>query len=169
MNLRQRLTHLPRDTRDTLFNLLVIGWTIAPHLLHLPPWCGVMALALLAWRARLALTAGALPNRWVVTGLLVLAAGLTLWGERTLLGKEAGITLLVVLMSLKTLELRARRDALVVLFLGFFLVLTHFLYSQSLLTGLWLLLYIRRRVKAGLVAASAGALLLWAVYAILVP
>lgn len=37
------------------------------------------------------------------------------------------------------------------------------------LTGLWLLFYIRRRVKAGLVAASAGALLLWAVYAILVP
>jgi transglutaminase-like putative cysteine protease len=139
MNLRQRLTHLPRDTRDTLFYLVVIGWTIAPHLLHLPPWCGVMALALLAWRARLAFNAGALPGRWVVTGLLVLAAGLTLWVERTLLGKEAGITLLVVLMSLKTLELRARRDALVVLFLGFFLVLTHFLYSQSLGTGLWLL------------------------------
>ena len=38
----------------------------------------------------------------------------------------------VVLMALKTLELRARRDAFVVFFLGFFLVLTHFLYSQSL-------------------------------------
>ena len=139
LNLRQRLTHLPRDTRDTLFHLAVIGWTIAPHLLHLPLWCGAMALVLLAWRARLALTAGALPGRWLVTALLVLAAGLTLWSERTLLGKEAGITMLVVLMSLKTLELRARRDALVVLFLGFFLVLTHFLYSQSLGTGLWLL------------------------------
>ena len=38
-------------------------------------------------------------------------------------------------MALKTLELRARRDALVVFFLGFFLVLTHFLYSQSLATA----------------------------------
>jgi transglutaminase-like putative cysteine protease len=56
------------------------------------------------------------------------------------LGKEAGVTLLVVLLALKTLELRARRDALVVFFLGFFLVLTQFLYSQSLLAGLWLLL-----------------------------
>ena len=35
-------------------------------------------------------------------------------------------------MALKTLELRARRDAFVVFFLGFFLVLTHFLFSQSL-------------------------------------
>lgn len=137
--IRERLAHLPRDTRDTLFQLAVIGWTVAPHLLHLALWCTPMVLGLLGWRAVLAWRGGALPNRWVVTALLVLAAALTLWAERTLLGKEAGITLLVVLMSLKTLELRARRDALVVFFLGFFLVLTHFLYSQSLATGLWLL------------------------------
>ena len=47
--------------------------------------------------------------------------------------------MLVVLMALKTLELRARRDAMVVFLLGFFLVLTHFLYSQSLLTALAML------------------------------
>ncbi len=140
VTLRERLAHLPRDARDTLFQLAVIAWTIAPHLLHLPAWCGPMAAVLLLWRAHLALKAGALPSRWTVTAVLVLASALTLWGERTLLGKEAGITLLVVLMSLKTLELRAKRDALVVFFLGFFLVLTQFLYSQSLGTGLWLLL-----------------------------
>ncbi len=134
-----RRRHLPREARDTLFVLAVIGLVIAPHLLHLPPWCMVMALAVLGWRARLAITGGALPGRWTVTALLLLAAALTLWGERTILGKEAGVTMLVALMTLKTLELRARRDALVVFFLGFFLVLTHFLYSQSLGTGLWML------------------------------
>ncbi len=137
--LRDRLVPLPRETRDTLFQLLVIGCTVAPHLLHLPPWCTLLTLGLLGWRGVLAWRGGALPNRWIVSGILLLAAALTFWSERTLLGKEAGVTLLVVLMSLKTLELRARRDALVVFFLGFFLVLTHFLYSQSLLTGLWLL------------------------------
>ncbi len=137
--LSERLSHTPREARDTLFQLAVIAWTVGPHLLHLPTWCAVMTTVLLGWRARLALTGAALPSRWLISGVLVVAAGLTLWAERTLLGKEAGITLLVVLMSLKTLELRARRDALVVFFLGFFLVLTHFLYSQSLATGLWLL------------------------------
>jgi len=132
--------HLPRDARDTLFLLAVIGWTILPHLLHLPLWCGAMAVAVLAWRGRVALTHGALPGRWAVVAVLVLATGLTLWSQRTLLGKEAGVTMLVVLMALKTLELRARRDALVVFFLGFFLVLTHFLYSQSLLVALAMLL-----------------------------
>jgi transglutaminase-like putative cysteine protease len=135
----QRLRHLPRDTRDTLFHLGVIGWTIGPHLLHLPAWVSVLVALMLGWRARLALVGGALPSRWWVMALLVLAAGLTLWSQGTLLGKEAGVTMLVVLMALKTLELRARRDALVIFFLGFFLVLTHFLYSQSLGAGLWML------------------------------
>jgi len=42
------------------------------------------------------------------------------------------VTLLIVLLALKTLELRARRDALVLFFLGFFVLLTQFLYSQSM-------------------------------------
>ena len=127
--------HLPRDARDTLFLLGVIGWTVLPHLSHLPVWCSVLTGVVLAWRAWLALTNAALPGRWVLIAALVLAAGLTLWTHHTLLGKEAGVTMIVSLMALKTLELRARRDAFVVFFLGFFLILTHFLYSQSLLVA----------------------------------
>ena len=124
--------HLPREARDTLFLLAVIGWTVLPHVSHLPIWCTLLTAVVLAWRARLALTNAALPGRWVPVAVLLLAAGLTLWSFRTLLGKEPGVTMLVALMALKTLELRARRDAFVVFFLGFFLILTHFLYSQSL-------------------------------------
>jgi transglutaminase-like putative cysteine protease len=141
--LRERLAaalrSLPRETRDTLLLLGVIGFTAAPHLSHLPTWCNVLVVVVLAWRARIALAGGALPGRWLMWALLLLTGGLTLWSERTLLGREAGVTLLVALLALKTLELRARRDALVVFFLGFFLLLTQFLYSQSLLTGLWML------------------------------
>ncbi|HJV70065.1 DUF3488 and transglutaminase-like domain-containing protein [Ideonella sp.] len=120
-----------RETRDTLFMLAVIGWTIAPHVLRLAPWVGLLCAVVLMWRGSLAMRQAPLPGRWWLVAVLALAAGLTLWTERTLLGKNAGVTLLVVLMALKTLELRARRDALVVFFLGFFLVLTQFLYSQS--------------------------------------
>ena len=68
----------------------------------------------------------------MLIAVLVLALALTYWSYHTLLGKEPGVTLAVALMALKTLELRARRDAFVVFFLGFFIILTHFLYSQSL-------------------------------------
>jgi transglutaminase-like putative cysteine protease len=128
--------NLPREARDTLFQLGVIAWTVAPHLLRLPAWCGLMVLAILLWRMRLAVGNAPLPNRWAIAGVLGVAVALTAWSQGTLLGKESGVTMLVVLMSLKMLELRARRDALVVFFLGFFLVLTHFLYSQSLAMAL---------------------------------
>jgi transglutaminase-like putative cysteine protease len=131
--------HLPRETRDTLFLLAVIGWTIVPHLARLPWWCVALSALVLVWRAHLALANQRLPGRAPIAALLVSAVVLTLWTEQSLFGKEAGVTMLVVLMSLKTLELRARRDALVVFFLGFFLVLTHFLYSQSLFTALAML------------------------------
>src|SRR6185436_19032225 len=121
-----------REARDTLFLLAVIAWTVLPHVSHLPVWCSLLTAAVLLWRARLAVVNGTLPGRWAVVAVLVLACGLTFWQHRTLLGKEPGVTMAVALMALKTLELRARRDAFVVFFLGFFLVLTHFLYSQSL-------------------------------------
>lgn len=124
--------HLPRDARDTLFLLTVIGWTVLPHVSHLPTWCSLLTLVVLLWRAQLAIANGPLPGRWALVALLAVAAALTFWSYRTLLGKEPGVTLAVVLMAMKTLELRARRDAFVVFFLGFFLILTHFLYSQSL-------------------------------------
>ena len=127
---------LPREARDTLFQLMVIGWTVLPHLAHLPPWCAVLTIAVLGWRARLAMVGAPLPGRWATAAVLTVAVGLTLLHERTLLGKDAGVTLLVVLLALKTLELRVRRDALVVFFLGFFLVLTHCLYSQSMLVAM---------------------------------
>lgn len=131
---------LPREPRDTLFQLAVIAWTLLPHFGHLPWWCVGLSVAMLAWRAVLAVRGRPLPSRWVVAAVLLLAAALTWWTERTLLGKEAGVTMLVVLMTLKTLELRARRDALVVFFLGFFLVLTNFLYSQTLPVALSMVL-----------------------------
>jgi transglutaminase-like putative cysteine protease len=126
------LRHLPRESRDTLFLLGVIAWTVLPHVAHLPLWCSLLTAVVLLWRSQLALTNGPLPGRWWLVGVLAIAAGLTLYSFRTLLGKEPGVTLAVVLMALKTLELRARRDAFVVFFLGFFIVLTHFLYSQSI-------------------------------------
>ena len=131
--------HWPRERRDTLFVLAVIGWTILPHVDHLAWWCSAITALILLWRAHLALHDGPLPGRWPVLAVMLLATGLTWWHERTLLGREAGVTMLVVLMGLKTLELRARRDALVVFFLGFFLALMQCLYSQSLLTALGML------------------------------
>ena len=135
-----RLQTLPREARDTLFLLAVIAWVLVPQVSHLPWWCSALAGAMLLWRGRLAFSGRALPGRWWLLGLLTLAIGATLLTHRTLLGRDAGVTLIVILLALKTLELRARRDAFVVFFLSFFTMLTNFFYSQSLLTALSMLL-----------------------------
>jgi len=101
-------SHLPRDARDTLFLLFVIGWTVLPHASHLPLWCSLLTLVVLLWRARLAIANAPLPGRWALVAVLIVAAALTFWSYNSLLGKEPGVTLAVVLMALKTLELRAR-------------------------------------------------------------
>jgi len=139
-DLRRRLAALPREARDTLFLLAVIGWVVLPHVSHLPLWCSILTLSVLVWRGRLAVLARPLPSRWWMVGLIALTLGLTLFSHRTLLGRDAGVTLTVVLLALKTLELRARRDAFVVFFLGFFAMLTNFFFSQSLLTAAAMLL-----------------------------
>ncbi|MEO7392532.1 MAG: DUF3488 and transglutaminase-like domain-containing protein [Ramlibacter sp.] len=130
-----RLEALPRDSRDALFLLVVIGWVVLPQTANLPLWCSALFGAMLVWRGWLAFYSRALPGKWWLLGLLVVTVVATLVTHRTLLGRDAGVTLIVVLLALKTLELRAKRDAFVIFFLGFFTMLTNFFFSQSLVTA----------------------------------
>ncbi len=138
--LLNRLDRLPRDSRDTLFLLGVIGWVLLLQAPYLPVWCTALTTAVLLWRGALAWQQRPLPAWPWKLAVLALAVLGTLWTHRSLLGQDAGVTLIVALLALKTLELRARRDAFVVFYLGFFTLLTHFLHSQSLLTALGIVL-----------------------------
>ncbi|MEZ0310090.1 MAG: transglutaminaseTgpA domain-containing protein [Ramlibacter sp.] len=135
-----RLNALPRDARDTLFLLLVIAWVMMPQAGNLPLWCSSLAVAILLWRGWLAVAGKPLPSSWWLLGLLAITLAATWMTHRTLLGRDAGVTMVVVLLALKTLELRARRDAFVIFFLGFFTMLTNFFFSQSLATAAAMLL-----------------------------
>jgi transglutaminase-like putative cysteine protease len=133
--LRRRLAVLPRDSRDTLFLLAVVAAVLAPLAGTLPGWASALAAVVLAWRATLAWQAKPLPGRIWRVALLAAAVAGTAATHGGFLGREAGVTLVAMLLALKTLELRARRDALVVFFLGFFTMLTGFFFSQSLLAA----------------------------------
>ena len=130
-----RLSNLPRDSRDTLFLLLVIAWVILPQISNLPLWCSLLAAGVLVWRGCLAYFSKPLPSRWWLLALLVVTVAATVFTHRTLMGRDAGVTLIVILLALKTLELRAKRDAFVIFFLSFFTMLTNFFFSQSLLVA----------------------------------
>ena len=113
--------------------------TAAPHAAHLPSWLNLSAAAALAWRAWLWRTRADLPARWLLA--LVVLAGAAAIGLQfgTLFGRDSGVALIVFFMAMKPLEMRTRRDSTALIMLGFFLLLTHYFYSQSIATGLWLL------------------------------
>ena len=107
------------------------------HLVHAP--IGVIALWLVCalWRWHIARMRMRFPNRAVKLVLMLLAA-LFVWQSRgSVIGLEAGVVLLIAAFSLKIIEARTHRDAKVVIFLGFFVVLTAYLFESAL----WLALY----------------------------
>jgi protein-glutamine gamma-glutamyltransferase len=112
---------------------------VAPHFEHQPAWLSLFCSLVFAWAAWLWWSDQRLPGRWLLM-LIVIGGCAGIWIEfRTLFGRDTGVALLVMLMALKLLELKSRRDAVVVVTLAYFLLLTHYFYSQSIATGLWLL------------------------------
>lgn len=121
-----------RERRDTLVLLAAVTLVVVPHFEHLPWWATAVVVLLLVWRIWLTITQRSLPGRFIMVPLLLAAGGAVYIQHRTLAGQEAGVTFLLLLMALKLLEMRARRDIFVVIFLSFFILLTQFLYGQGL-------------------------------------
>ena len=119
--------------------MLSLTMVTAPHALRVPWWLIALAAVLAAWRGYLAYARLRLPSRWLLL-LIVITATLGVYFQyRTIFGRDAGVALLVAMLGLKLLETRTLRDSMLLIFLGYFLVITNFFYSQTILTGLYML------------------------------
>src|SRR5204863_1586184 len=88
------------------------------------------------WRFSCTLNRSPLPARWLTLSV-ALVAMLGVWVEyRTLFGRQPGVLLLMLFSGLKLLESRTHRDGTVAAFLGYCLIITNFLYTQSIPTAL---------------------------------
>ncbi|MFL6624095.1 MAG: DUF3488 and DUF4129 domain-containing transglutaminase family protein [Sulfurifustis sp.] len=120
--------------------LAVALLVVAPVVLELPTWVSVIYFTSAIWRLA--------HDRWrwpqpggVVRGLLAIAAIFLVHRQfGTLLGREPGVALLVLLTGFKLLELRTLRDAVLAALLLLLLVLGGFLFDNSLARGLHALL-----------------------------
>lgn len=123
---------LSSDKADTLLLMGACLLVILPHLPHQPLWASIACMSLLAWRAWLTLRGKRLPPRWLLLPMSLAAIAGVYLSYRTFFGRDPGVTMLVLLLALKLLEMHAKRDVFVVVFLGFFLMLTSFFHSQSI-------------------------------------
>jgi transglutaminase-like putative cysteine protease len=118
--------------------LFALSLVVLPHLSHIHWWVSGTFVLLVVWRYLYARDAIKLPPQWLQFALsMALFVGVFL-SYGTIFGKEAGVSLLIALLGFKLLELQQMRDAFILCLLGYFLVITNFLYSQSFSTALYM-------------------------------
>ena len=124
--------------RTSLMWLLIAqALVIIPHLVHVPLWLVGLWLGCAVWRIQVFRMRVPFPNSWAKAALLLGSGFLIYLNRGSLIGLEAGVALLITAFILKLLEVRTRRDALVLIFLGLFAVVTSYLFTDSLLAALY--------------------------------
>ena len=130
----------PLTLRNTVWLCVSFLLAAAPHAGRLPWWVTSLVATLTIWRLYLARARLALPSKWILFLIVIAGAAGIYLNYRTLFGRDAGVALLVLMLGLKLLETNAKRDGVLLTFLSYFLVITGFLYSQTIPTALDLLL-----------------------------
>ena len=128
-----------REVRDSLWLLACMLLVCAPLFATLPLWIVAAFLALLLWRTRIAWLGRRLPPRVLLIALLLVTGGAVFLQYHTVVGKDAGVAYLVLLLGLKLMELRARRDVFVVVYLCIFIMLTTLFDNQTMFNAAWLI------------------------------
>lgn len=124
--------------RNSLAWLLIAQLVVlVPHLPRLPWWLAGLWLGCALWRVQIQRTRWGYPGRLLRVGGLLLTGVAVFVTQGTLIGLDATVMLLLLLFMLKLLEMRSPRDALVVIYLGFFIVATAFLFDQGIPLALY--------------------------------
>ena len=126
------------DPRVLDWLLMAQAVVLAPHAFHLAPWIPLLWLAVAALVRTSVRRGRPLPGRWLRMILVVAALAGVLLTYRGIAGRDGGVALLCAMMALKLLETHGRRDAVLLLFLGYFLVVTNFLFTQSIPIALYM-------------------------------
>jgi len=123
-----------------------VGWLLvslllvaAPHAERVPWWITLLVIALFAWRAYLQYYTLVLPRKWLLLLIATSAViGIHLSYGRVM-GRDSGVALLLIMLGLKVLEMATLRDAMISIILCYFLVITNFLYSQTIPMAIYML------------------------------
>ncbi|HYC38469.1 MAG TPA: DUF3488 and transglutaminase-like domain-containing protein [Usitatibacter sp.] len=127
------------DVRNIWWLLAAFAFVVAPHLLRLPYWIAIFFGVVIGWRAWISWSALRAPPRWLMWGLTIAATIGTYLTYGRIFGREGWSTLLIIMSALKLLESRDQRDIVVCVYLGFFLVMLNFLFSQTIPLGIYML------------------------------
>jgi transglutaminase-like putative cysteine protease len=124
-------------TTQHLYWLLISLLTVVlVHSVNLPIWISIVAVALGVWCYLLNKKQLALPSvRILIPVMLIICIGL-IFNFGSNFGRDASISLLIIMTAMKLLETRTRRDYMLVISIAYFAVASTFIFSQSAITFL---------------------------------
>ncbi len=110
---------------------------LAPQLTRVPVWESAILILALLWKLY-SVWRRTVPPRLLLTALALILAGGVFVSFGTFIGRTAGTALLVSMLVMKYVETHTARDATVVIFLSYFVVVTNFLFDQSIVMAAYL-------------------------------
>ena len=120
---------LPR--RSLLWLIVCQIAVMLPHLQRIPLWVVAVYLAAAIWRLQMFRQRAEMPGKWLRLLLGLSGATLLFMSYGTFIGLEPMVALLLVAAALKLLEAIRERDGYLLVFLGFFICVTHFIFTQT--------------------------------------
>jgi len=127
------------DLRSLATILVSLTAVMAPHAVRVPIWTVAICALALALRFHVGRSRRPLPGRWLLLTMALVGVAGVFYSYRTVFGRDSGVTLLLVMAALKVLEMHRARDVNVVIVLCYFLSITNFFYTQTILTALYTL------------------------------
>ena len=110
-----------------------------PHFRHVPLWITALVTGAALWRLLAADKGWRLPPASIRIPLVVAGFAGVLWQYHRISGVEAGSALLLVMLALKFLETRGRRDRMLMAMICFILMFASFLREQAIWSSAYLL------------------------------
>jgi transglutaminase-like putative cysteine protease len=111
---------------------LSIGWHLW-HIPEIPVWALAAVVPMSIFSYRRIIKGKPLPSATLRIGLTIASVIGIILTFHSPLGRDPGITTLILLSSLKLMELKTRRDFMFIVFMCYFIIFGNFLYDQSLL------------------------------------
>jgi len=131
-----------QPSRGTLFQLAaIIAIALLSHFSIANPAIAFFAILVFILKVTLIYRSLSAPPSWIMIILMILSLGLILFFYGGWNGQKAGISFLVLLVSLKFLESRGLRDYFVTCLILYFLAASSFLFNSSILSIATIVLY----------------------------
>jgi len=112
--------------------IILLTAAAAPHFLHLHSWITIFFMASVALRIASIIQPRLLPGRFLLFLLSMAGLANVIINHPILVSGETAIALMTSMVGLKLLEIHTRRDLFIVVFVGYFLLTTQFLFNQEM-------------------------------------